>query len=70
MTSKVLCFKINDEIDLMHCFWSFSDGELVESSTCANFAQAADDVKTYQYKFYSLPAILKSYYYCPSPMGE
>lgn len=26
MSSKVFCFKINDEKDLMHCFWSFSDG--------------------------------------------
>ena len=26
MSSKVLCFKINDETDLMHCFWSFSEG--------------------------------------------
>ena len=26
MSSKVLCFKISDEKDLMHCFWSFSDG--------------------------------------------
>ena len=48
----------------------FADGEQVESSTCANFAHTADDGKTYQYKFCSLYAILKSYYYCPSPMGE
>ena len=29
-----------------------------ESLTCANFAQVADNGKTYQYKFYSLPAII------------
>ena len=34
------------------------NGELLESSTCAKFAQTADDGKTYQYKFYSLSAII------------
>ena len=36
----------------------FSEGELDEKSTCANFAQVADNGKTYQYKFYSLAAII------------
>ncbi|HHX61500.1 MAG TPA: virulence RhuM family protein [Epulopiscium sp.] len=27
-------------------------------TTCANFAQVADNGKTYQYKFYSLSAII------------
>lgn len=29
-----------------------------EKSTCANFAQVADNGKRYQYKFYSLSAII------------
>ncbi len=37
----------------------FDSKELSEKSTCANFAQTADDGKTYQYKFYSLSAIIK-----------
>ena len=32
--------------------------ELDENSTCANFAQVADNGKTYKYKFYSLAAII------------
>ena len=36
----------------------FETGELDENSTCANFAQVADNGKTYQYKFYSLSAII------------
>ena len=33
-------------------------GELLEDATCANFAQVADNGKTYHYKFYSLSAII------------
>lgn len=36
----------------------FEIGELDENSVCAKFAQTADDGKTYQYKFYSLSAII------------
>lgn len=36
----------------------FESGELSEDSVCAKFAQTADDGKTYQYKFYSLSAII------------
>lgn len=36
----------------------FDSGELSESAVCAKFAQTADDGKTYQYKFYSLSAII------------
>lgn len=32
----------------------FETGELDENSTCANFAQVADNGRKYQYKFYSL----------------
>ena len=72
LTQKAIgqLFDIDRSVVTKHLQNVFADGELVESSTCANFAQVADNGKTYQYKFYSLPAILKSYYYCPSPMGE
>ena len=36
----------------------YESGELSEDSTCANFAQVADNGKTYQYKFYSPSAII------------
>lgn len=36
----------------------FNDKELDEMSVCAKMAQTADDGKTYQYKFYSLSAII------------
>lgn len=31
---------------------------MTENTTCANFAQVADNGKTYHYKFYSLTAII------------
>ena len=36
----------------------FEEKELDENSVCAKFAQTADDGKIYQYKFYSLAAII------------
>ena len=36
----------------------YESGELSADLTCANFAQVADNGKTYQYKFYSLSAII------------
>ena len=36
----------------------FKEGELDGNSVCAKFAQTADDGKTYNYKFYSLAAII------------
>lgn len=36
----------------------YESGELPEDATCANFAQVADNGKTYHYKFYSLSAII------------
>ena len=36
----------------------YESDELSKDATCANFAQVADNGKTYQYKFYSLPAII------------
>ena len=35
--------------------------KLIENSVCAKFAQTADDGKTYQYKFYNLPAIIADF---------
>ena len=72
LTQKAIgqLFDIDRSVVTKHLQNVFADGELVESSTCAKFAQVADNGKTYQYKFCSLYAILKSYYYCPSPMGE
>ncbi|MBR3933468.1 MAG: virulence RhuM family protein [Clostridia bacterium] len=37
-----------------------------ENSTCANFAQVADNGKTYKYKFYSLQFIIAVLYYINS----
>ena len=56
-------FDINRSVVTKHLQNVFSDGELVESSTCANFAHTADDGKTYQYKFYNLLAIISSFSY-------
>ena len=36
----------------------YAAGELYEKTTCAKFAQVADNGRTYQYLFYSLPAII------------
>ena len=36
----------------------YAAGELDEKTTCAKFAQVADNGRTYQYLFYSLPAII------------
>lgn len=36
----------------------YKSKELDENSTCAKFAQVADNGKTYQYKFYLLSAII------------
>ena len=40
----------------------YESGELSENSTRANFAQVADNGKIYQYKFYSLSAIIAVVY--------
>lgn len=41
-----------------HMNKAISEGEIDEDSTCAKFAQVADNGKTYNYKFYSLTAII------------
>ena len=51
-------FCIDRSVVTKHIKNIFERGELDENSVCANFAQTADDGKTYQYKFYALSCIL------------
>lgn len=51
-------FDIEQSVIAKHLKKIFEQGELDENSVCAKFAQTADDGKTYQYKFYSLSAII------------
>jgi len=54
LTQKAIgqLFDIDRSVVTKHLQNVFADGELIESSVCAKFAQTADDGKTYQYKFY------------------
>ena len=60
LTQKAIgeLFDIDRTVVTKHLKNIFDSGELDENSTCANFAQVADNGKTYQYKFYSLAAII------------
>lgn len=60
LTQKAIAklFDVDRSVVTKHLKNIFSEGELQETSTCANFAQVADNGKTYQYKFYSLVAII------------
>ena len=60
LTQKAIgqLFDIDRSVVTKHLKKIFTDGELGENSTCAFFAQVADNGKTYRYKFYSLPAII------------
>jgi hypothetical protein len=60
LTQKAIgqLFEIDRSVVTKHLNNIFKEGELDENSTCANFAQVADNGKTYQYKFYSLAAII------------
>jgi hypothetical protein len=60
LTQKAISmlFEIDRSVVTKHIKNIFETGELDEDSTCANFAQVADNGKTYQYKFYSLSAII------------
>ena len=51
-------FDVDRSVVTKHLSNIFKEGELDENSTCANFAQVADNGKTYKYKFYSLAAII------------
>ena len=60
LTQKAIgeLFNVDRSVITKHLKNIFAEGELSEISTCANFAQVADNGKTYQYKFYNLSAIM------------
>ena len=60
LTQKVISqlFDVDRSVITKHLSNIFKEGELDENSVCAKFAQTADDGKTYNYKFYSLAAII------------
>ena len=51
-------FEVDRSVVAKHLRNIFAENELSESTTCAKFAQVADNGKNYHYKFYSLPAII------------
>lgn len=60
LTQKAIgqLFDVDRSVVSKHLKNVYESGELAEDSTCAKFAQVADNGKTYQYKFYSLSAII------------
>ena len=60
LTQKAIgqLFDVDRSVVTKHLKNIYERGELSEDLTCANFAQVADNGKTYQYKFYSLSAIV------------
>lgn len=60
LTQKAIAqlFDVDRSVVTKHLKNIFESDELNEHSTCANFAQVADNGKTYQYKFYALAAII------------
>ena len=60
LTQKAISrlFDVDRSVVTKHLSNIFKEGELDENSICAKFAQTADDGKTYNYKFYSLAAII------------
>lgn len=60
LTQKAIAqlFDVDRSVVTKHLKNVYESGELTEDATCANFAQVADNGKTYQYKFYSLSAII------------
>lgn len=60
LTQKAIAqlFNVDRSVVTKHLKNIFESGELIEGTVCAKFAQTADDGKTYQYKFYSLSAII------------
>ena len=60
LTQKAIgqLFDVDRSVVTKHLKNIYESGELSEDLTCANFAQVADNGKTYQYKFYSLSAII------------
>ena len=51
-------FGVDRSVITKHLKSVIEDGEVEENSVCANFAQTADDGKTYKYKFYGLKAVI------------
>ena len=60
LTQKAIAqlFDVDRSVVTKHLKNIYNEKELDENATCANFAQVADNGKTYQYKFYSLSAIV------------
>lgn len=60
LTQKAIArlFDVDRSVVTKHLKNVYESGELSEDATCANFAQVADNGKTYRYKFYSLSAII------------
>ena len=60
LTQKAIgqLFNVDRSVATKHLKNIFASGELDENTTCANFAQVADNGKTYRYKFYALSAII------------
>ena len=60
LTQKAIAqlFDVDRSVVTKHLKNVYESGELSKNSTCAQFAQVADNGKTYQYKFYSLSAII------------
>lgn len=60
LTQKAIgkLFDVDRSVVTKHLQRIYAEGEVDEGATCANFAQVADNGKTYQYKFYSLKAII------------
>ena len=60
LTQKAIArlFDVDRSVVTKHLKNVYESGELSEDATCANFAQVADNGKTYHYKFYALSAII------------
>ena len=60
LTQKAIArlFDVDRSVVTKHLKNVYESGELSEDATCANFAQVADNGKTYHYKFYSLSATI------------
>ena len=60
LTQKAIAqlFEVDRSVVAKHLKNVYESGELSEAATCANFAQVADNGKTYRYKFYALSAII------------
>lgn len=60
LTQKAIgqLFDVDRSVVTKHLKKIFESGKLDDKSTCAFFAQVADNGKIYRYKFYALPAII------------